>query len=76
MQTKFICLFDLFLCFWLYASVAQFIVSFQQAHPAENYILMDDDVTSHRARVVTAYKQANNVITEDWPVRFPDLHMI
>ena len=46
---------------------------FQQAHPAENFILVDDNATSHRARVVTVYKQANNIITEDWPAR--SLHL-
>ena len=33
------------------------ILPFQQAHPAENFILVDDNATSHRARVVTVYKQ-------------------
>ena len=48
---------------------------FQQAHPAENFILVDDNATSHRARVVTVYKQANNIITEDWPARSPHLNV-
>ena len=48
------------------------ILLFQQAHPAENFLLVDDNATSHRARVVIAFKQANNIITEDWPMRSPD----
>ena len=52
------------------------ILLFQQAHPAENFLLVDDNATSHRARVVTAYKQANKIINEDWPARFPDLNVI
>ena len=51
------------------------ILPFEHAHPAENFILVDDNSTSHCARVVTAYKQANNVIIEDWPARFPDLNV-
>ena len=38
---------------------------FQQAQPAENFILVDDNAMSHRARAVTTYKQANNIIIED-----------
>ena len=52
------------------------ILPFQQAHPAENFILVDDNATSHRARVITVYKQDNNIITEDWPARSPDLNVI
>ena len=52
------------------------IVPFQEAHPAENFILLDDNATSHRARIVIAYKQANNITTVDWPVRSPDLNVI
>ena len=37
---------------------------------------MDDNATSHRARVVTAYKEANNIATENWPARSPDLNVI
>ena len=37
----------------------------QQAHPAENFILVDDNATSHRARVVKTDKQAHGFITED-----------
>ena len=32
--------------------------------------------TSHCAIVATAYKQANNIITEDWPVRSADVKVI
>ena len=52
------------------------ILPFEHAHPAENFILVDDNATSHCARVVTAYKQANNIITEDWLARSPDLNVI
>ena len=52
------------------------ILPFQRAHPAENVILVDDNATSYRTRVVTAYKQANNIITEDWPARSPDRSVI
>ena len=45
------------------------IMPFQQAHPEENFILVDDNATSHRARIVTAYKQVNNTITEEWPTK-------
>ena len=31
---------------------------------------------SHRASVITAYKQANYIITEGWSARSPDLNMI
>ena len=48
---------------------------FGQAHPAKNFILVGD-ATSHRARVVTAYKRANNIIAEDWPARSLDLNVI
>ena len=51
------------------------ILPFQQAHPAENFILVDDHATSHRGRVATAYKQANNII-EDWQARTLDLNVI
>ena len=37
---------------------------------------MDNIARSHRARVVTAYKQAKNIITEDRPVRSPDLNVV
>ena len=52
------------------------ILPFQQAHPAETFILVDDNATSHRARVVTAYKHADNISTEDWQARSPDLSVI
>ena len=43
---------------------------FQQANPEDNFILADGNATSHRARIhVTGYKQANNIITEEWPAR-------
>ena len=48
------------------------ILPFQRAHPAENVILVDDNATSHRPGVITAYKQDNNVIVEYWPARSPD----
>ena len=52
------------------------IVPIQEAHLAENFILLDDNTTSHRARIVTAYKQVNNITTVDWPARYPDLNVI
>ena len=52
------------------------IVPFQEAHPPENFILLDDNATSHRTRIITAYKQANNITTVDWPARSPDLNVI
>ena len=51
------------------------IMPFHHAHPVENFVLVDDDATSHRARVATAYKRANNIITEDWPARSPHLNV-
>lgn len=52
------------------------ILPFQHAHPAENFILVDDNATPHRARVVTEFKQAHNITTEVWPARSPDLNVI
>ena len=52
------------------------ILPFEHAHSAENSIIVNDNATSHRARVITAYKQANNIITEDWLARSPDLNVI
>ena len=51
------------------------ILPFEHAHSAENSIIVNDNATSHRARVVTVYKQANNIITEDWPARSPHLNV-
>ena len=50
------------------------IVPFQEAHPAENFILLDDIAVSHRLKIVTAFKQANNITTVDWPARSRDLN--
>ena len=52
------------------------IVPFQEAHLAENFILLDNNATSHHARIITAYKQANNITTVDWPAQYPDLNVI
>ena len=52
------------------------ILPFKQAHQAANFILVDDNVEHHHARVITAYKQANNIITEDWQVHSTDLKVI
>ena len=59
-----------------YKILNDIILPFQHAHPTENFILVDDNATSYRTRVVTAYKQANNIITEDWPARSPDRSVI
>ena len=51
------------------------IVPFQEAHPEENFILLNDNAASHRARIVTAYKKANNITTVEWPARSSDLNV-
>nr|KAG5712395.1 hypothetical protein BaRGS_023974 [Batillaria attramentaria] len=51
------------------------ILPFKQQHPVENFILVDDNVTSHRARIIQAYKNTTNIVTEDWPARSPDLNV-
>ena len=48
------------------------ILPFQQAHP----VFLWMTARSHRASVITAYKQANYIITEGWSARSPDLNMI
>nr|KAG5703565.1 hypothetical protein BaRGS_000950 [Batillaria attramentaria] len=52
------------------------ILPFKQQHPVENFILVDDNATSHRASIVQAYKNTTNIVTEDWPARSPDLNVI
>ena len=47
------------------------ILLFRQACPAENFILW---ITPKA--IVTAYKQANNTINENWPTRSPHLNLI
>nr|KAG5698193.1 hypothetical protein BaRGS_030556 [Batillaria attramentaria] len=41
------------------------ILPFKQQHPVENFILVDDNATSHRGRIVQAYKNTTNIVTED-----------
>ena len=47
-----------------------------QDHPDENFTLVDDNARPHRARVVTEFKEANNIATLPWPAYSPDLNVI
>ena len=42
-----------------------------EARPRENFVLVDDNPTSHRASLAEDYKEANEMVAEDWPAQLP-----
>lgn len=42
----------------------------------DNFILMDDNATPHRARIVNDYLQQKTIQGMDWPARSPDVNPI
>ena len=49
-------------------------LSFQFGGPSSDWLLMDDNATSHRCRKVKEYKELSGIRTLDWPPRSPDLN--
>lgn len=47
-----------------------------EIHPLESFVVVDDKATSHRAKIVRDYNEADGIVTEDWPAWSPDLDMI
>ena len=44
--------------------------------PDNSYIFMDDNAPVHRARLVSAYMQDNDINTTEWPAQSPDINVI
>ena len=44
--------------------------------PDDSYIFQDDNAPVHRARIVHAYRQQNNIHGLVWPAQSPDLNII
>ena len=42
----------------------------------ENFILMDDNVHAHRARITDQYLEEATIVRMEWPARSPDLNPI
>ena len=42
----------------------------------DDFILMDDNATPHRARIVNEYLQQESIERMDWPAKSPDLNPI
>ena len=42
----------------------------------ENFILMDDNVRAHRARITDQYLEQATIVRMEWPARSPDLNPI
>lgn len=52
------------------------VLPFIQANAGENFILVDDNATPHRARIVRAFKEHHGIQSVDWPACSPDLNVI
>ena len=48
------------------------VLPFLQGNAGLNLIYQDDNATPHRTRIVTTYKQQNNIPCIEWPANFPD----
>jgi len=46
------------------------------SNPPNNFRFQDDNAPAHRARCVTAFKEANGITSLPWPSRSPDLNPI
>jgi transposase len=44
--------------------------------PENNYVFQDDNAPVHRARVVKAYMEENDINCTEWPAQSPDLNII
>ena len=52
------------------------IVRFYAGAIGDDFILMDDNATPHRARIVNGYLQQETFERMDWPAKSPDLNPI